>query len=212
MKIFSRKNRTPLGIFRFAFATLLLFELLNFLSVFKVKVQFTWLGLIITAGVVWLFLEIISRHYEAKKNTPLPWQLWLIALMAVCADASGDMLRFYARFPWWDQIVHFTVSGVQCFSLFVIANAFWIDEFKFSLLMKKGRFSLSLIIAVSSSLAFGALYEIEEYVEDLIFDTNRLGPGTDTANDLLMNFLGVALVSVLILLHYRATHKRKILE
>jgi hypothetical protein len=35
------------------------------------------------------------------------------------------------------------------------------------------------------------LYEIEEYSEDLIYGTQRSGLGTDTANDLMFNTLGV---------------------
>lgn len=213
MKIFAKKNNTiPISIINILFGCLIIFEILNFISLLHVRVQFTWLGLIITASATWIFLAIISKHYAQKKGVPLPWQIWLIAFAAVTSDAAGDMLHLYARFFWWDQFVHFSVSGIQCFTLFIISNAFWIDEFKFSLLMKKGRFALSLLIAVASSMAFGALYEIEEYVEDLLFKTNRLGPGTDTANDLLMNFLGIMLVASLIIIHYRITRRRKILD
>ena len=86
---------------------------------------------------------------------------------------------------------------------------FGLIKFKYSLLFKAGRLKLSLFLAAASTISLGALYEVEEYAEDLLFNTNRLGPGADTADDLLLNIFGVATTVIFITIYYLITHKRK---
>lgn len=45
---------------------------------------------------------------------------------------------------------------------------------------------------------FGALYEIEEYLEDFFTASMRLGDGPDTANDIMLNVIGAAVAVVII--------------
>ena len=70
---------------------------------------------------------------------------------------------------------------------------------------------LSLFLAATSTISLSALYEVEEYVEDIFFKTNRLGPGVDTASDLLFNILGVASIVIFITIYYLITHKRRVI-
>ncbi|MCK4553341.1 hypothetical protein KAU19_00025, partial [Candidatus Parcubacteria bacterium] len=58
--------------------------------------------------------------------------------------------------------------------------------------------------------SLSALYEIEEYLEDVIFHTNRLGPGADTANDLFCNLTGVLIAVGFVAVYYSITKKRNI--
>lgn len=63
-------------------------------------------------------------------------------------------------------------------------------------------------LALGASTIFAVLYEVEEYLEDYFFQTNRLGDGPDTANDLMLNLFGGALL-IVCLMGYRAwTRKR----
>jgi uncharacterized membrane protein YjdF len=78
--------------------------------------------------------------------------------------------------------------------------------------MKTGRLKLSLLLAAASTLSLSAIYEIEEYTEDLIFHTHRLGPGADTANDLLFNLLGITATVIFVIIYYLVTHKREICD
>ena len=207
-----KQARVLRNITRLLFAALILFELLNLLSLLKFSLDFTWLGLLITAAVSWAAIEIVAKKYQQKKQHPLHWSIWTIVLIGLTLDAFGDFFHWYSQFNWWDQIVHFSVSAVICFTLFIIITAFWIDNFKFSLLFKSSRMKLSLFLAATTTLSLGALYEIEEYLEDIFFHTNRLGPGVDTANDLFLNFLGMAAVIIGLTIYYLITHKRKVLD
>ena len=197
---------------RLLFVCLIIFELLNVLKILQLNLQFTWIGLLITASACWALLEYISYKYDMIKGHPLHWSVWYIAVIALSLDAAGDFFFLYANIEWWNELVHFSIPAILCFTLFTIISAFWIDKFKFVLLFKTGRLKLSLLLAAASSMSLGALYEVEEYMEDLLFHTNRLGPGTDTADDLMYNFFGIMFVMLIIIVYYKITHQRKIIE
>ncbi len=216
MKLFRQKEeKSSLAVINFArllFFGLIFFEILNFLKILQFSLEYNWIGLVITSSVAFLMLEITAYKYKKIKGHYLHWSIWLIVVAGLSLDAFGDFFHLYGVYTWWDQTVHYFVSGVAAFTLFIVISAFWIDKFKFSLLLKTGRLKLSLFLASTTAMSLSALYEVEEYVEDLLFDTNRLGPGTDSVNDLLLNFLGILTVVILIYIYYLITHKRKIFD
>lgn len=215
MKLFHRENNSNLLVINFAralFVGLFIFELLNFLKILRFNLEYTWLGLMITLIASFFTLEITAHKYKKIKDHYLHWSMWLIVVTGLWLDAAGDFFHLYGKFSWWDQFVHLSVSAVACFTLFIVISAFWIDKFKFSLLLKTGRLKLSLLLAATNVMSLSALYEIEEYAEDFIFQTNRLGPGADTANDLFFNFTGILAAVSFILIYYSLTRKREIFE
>lgn len=213
MKIWKRQEENgslTINFARLLFGGLIIFELLNYLKILQFSLEYTWLGLVITSTVSLILLEITAYKYKQKKGYNLHWSIWLIVVAGLALDAFGDFFHFYSRYSWWDQFVHWFVSSVACFTLFIVISAFWIDKFKFSLLFQTGRLKLSLLLAATSTMSLTALYEIEEYLEDIIFHTNRLGPGTDTVNDMFFNLVGVLMAVTFIVVYYLITHKRKI--
>ena len=210
-----KKEQEKLIIINFArllFLGLILFEILNFLKILEFNTQFTWLGLVITSIFILILLEITAYKYRQKKGHYLHYSIWIIVTTALSLDAAGDFFHLYGKITWWDQVVHYGVSAIMAFTLFAVINAFWIDKFKYSLLFKEGRLKLALFLAATSSISLGAIYEMEEYLEDVLFHTNRLGPGTDTANDLSMNVAGVLTMVIIISIHYTITRRRKIID
>lgn len=215
MGLFHRENNSNLIVTNFArafFVGLFIFELLNFLKILRFNLEYTWLGLLITSVASFFTLEIMAYKYKNIKGHRLHWSMWLIVVIGLWLDAAGDFFHFYGKYLWWDQFVHIFMSAVVSFALFVVINAFWIDKFKFSLLFGAGRFKLSLFLAATATLSLSALYEIEEYAEDILFKTNRLGPGADTANDLFCNLTGILATVFFILIYYSLTRKREIFE
>lgn len=197
---------------RLLFGGLIIFEILNFLKILQFNTQFTWLGLVLTSIFCLALLEISAYRYKKKRGHYLHWSVWLIITIALGLDAAGDFFHLYGKIVWWDQVVHYSVCAVINFLLFAVINAFWIDKFKFSLLFKSGRLKLALFLSTASTVSLGALYEVEEYLEDVFFKTNRLGPGADTANDLTMNILGALTTVAIVYAYYLITHKRKIID
>ncbi|MFA6306776.1 MAG: hypothetical protein WCV70_03990 [Patescibacteria group bacterium] len=218
LKIFNRQSEEKtntlavINFARFLFAGLIIFEILNFLKILQFNTQFTWLGLVITAIFCFALLEITASRYRQKKGHYLHWSVWIIVTIALGLDAAGDFFHLYGNIIWWDQAVHYSVSAIINFTLFAIINAFWIDKFEFCLLFKQGRLKLALFLSTTSTIGLGALYEVEEYLEDIFFHTNRLGPGADTANDLTMNILGALTTVVIVYIYCLITHKRKIIN
>jgi len=220
MKIFhsqgkTKRERETLIVINFArllFVGLIVFEILNFLKILQFNTQFTWLGLVITSVFILLLLEITAYKYRQKKGHYLHWSIWIIVTTALSLDAAGDFFHLYGNISWWDQVVHYLVSVIMAFTLFAVINAFWIDKFKYSLLLKEGRLKLALFLSATSTISLGALYEVEEYLEDVFFHTNRLGPGTDTANDITLNILGAITTVIIVYVYYLITHKRKIID
>jgi len=220
MKIFRSRGKTKreqetlivINFARLLFAGLIIFEILNFLKILQFNTQFTWLGLVITSVFILTLLEITAYKYRQKKGHYLHYSIWIIVTVALSLDAAGDFFHLYGNISWWDQAVHYFVSVIMAFTLFAVINAFWIDKFKYSLLLKEGRLKLALFLATASTISLGALYEVEEYLEDVFFHTNRLGPGTDTANDLTLNILGAITTVVIVFVYYQVTRKRKIID
>lgn len=215
MKFFHRRNKGDLTVINFArllFAGLFIFELLNYFKILQFSLEYTWLGLVITSAAAFIILEVSAYKYKKIKGRLLHWSVWLVTVAGLSLDAVGDFFHLYGKYSWWDQLVHSFVSGVVCFILFIVISAFWLDKFKFSLLFKTGRLNLALFMAATTTMTLSALYEIEEFSEDFLFHTNRLGPGADTANDLLCNLIGVLAAMFFILIYYSLTRKREIFE
>lgn len=178
---------------RLGLAGLIGFEGLNWVGVLGFTLDFSWLGLIVTAGAVIALLEgsaFLLRRATGRGLHPIAY---LAGAAALFVDALGDVLHLYGRFGWYDQFAHLVGGAVVGLVAF---NVFWQLEVA-------GRIRLGGWLRGISVVAIGALmgvlYEIEEYLEDLWkwHRQVRLGDGPDTANDLLLNILGALVVAVI---------------
>ncbi len=182
-------------IARFLFASLMIFELFNWLKIFNFSLDFSWLGLVITTGAIWLVLELAGD---------LPGYIWIIALVGVFLDAASDIFNLYSRFSYWDRLVHF-MGGVLAARV-LLYFALRLEE--------KGELKLGnkfLLPAVILGVCFlGFLYEYEEFLIDKLYFgyPKALGDGVDTVDDIFMNLVGAAAVSVYYYLNQTLRWKR----
>ena len=65
-------NNVITNIIRIGFAAWIIFELLNWIGVLNFTLDFTWLGLVVTAVFVWTALEIVSHTTVFTTHTPVP--------------------------------------------------------------------------------------------------------------------------------------------
>ena len=180
---------------------IILFEFLNLIGVFYFEIDFTWFGLLFTALVVWTILE--SVHFLIKKHLGkgLPAWVFLLATFSLALDAFGDIFGWYGMFLKYDTITHF-VGGATVAAIlgYVILRLEAAEK------IALGMGNIFFILTVMAfAMAFGSIYEIEEYLEDYFRGSNRLGDGPDTANDMLLNTFG-AFVSASII-----TYKRRVI-
>ncbi len=179
------------------FGGLFLFELLNAAGVLRFRVDFTWLGRVVSTLFVFFVVFGFDRVFHRIAKRPMHWVVWLSATLLILVDFIGDFFQLYSRWVWYDQGAHF-LSG----PLIVLALYFVIDDLAHSLGWHYPHW-LSYGMSLCLNVLFAVLYEIEEYTEDFFYGTNRLGDGPDTANDLLLNLVGGVLV-ILGIVAYRA--------
>ncbi|MBI2415521.1 MAG: hypothetical protein HYV33_02540 [Candidatus Kerfeldbacteria bacterium] len=164
---------------RLPLAVLASTEVLSALDIIPLQPVFTDVGLLLVCLAVWLAFELTSRYLTA-------WWMVLPGVIALYLDAGGDYWHWYATVPYYDAALHAFGSGaVACWLWGVLRTHGW--------------------LVLTSVISLGTVYEIEEYLEDVITGSHRLGDGPDTANDLLMNLLGVSLAIAVI-------HRRAIID
>lgn len=191
------KINIPLQITRILFAFLIIFELLNHWHILDFELDFTWLGLFITAVACWVILELTNSLFCKATHRHLPWFILLIGAGFVYADALADILHLYQNFDATDKILHFSAGLYIASTLNYIF--YYLEKAK---MFKMAPFGISLM-SICFTTMFAVFYELEEYFEDIIHQTNRLGSGPDTANDMMLAFLGACLVALIINIYFK---------
>jgi len=214
-------EKTALRTIRLLFAALLIFEFLNWIGALHFEVKFTWLGLIITGGGVYGFLEFLNYYLKKHHQAGIHWVAFLLGLIPVVFDAAGDMFYFY-NYWWYDISAHFLGSAAAAGIIFA-----------FFKILRRTNFvnwylGTRIFFAFTTAVALGVLFELEEFGEDLLtcyhrdlipFIADKLlpcgqrfGDAYDTGADLFYNVLG-GLAAVLIAfgwsLHRRSLEAKK---
>ncbi len=179
----------------------LVFEILNFAGILSFRVDYTWLGRVVSSAVLFSGLTIIDWIFRRFVKTRLPISIWIMCALLLWSDFVGDIFGFYTRFEWYDQLIHFSSGPILSVS-FLLAYQTIATRFAW----KQPR-SLAYITALGLGTICAVLYELEEYFEDYFYGTNRLGDGFDTANDLLLSLVG-SIVILVIVAAYQAFRRR----
>jgi hypothetical protein len=177
-------------LIRTIFFSLLSFDFLNSIKVFHLPLDFPWLVLFLVCLWVWLFWEKIY-----KKRFDFPMLMGGLFTFQLSADTLGNVLHLYKKIDWYDKFTHFS-GGATAGTLTILILSY---------LSKKNQWKIGLktliIFSVSLALLFGVFYEFWEYFAYSVLNYKLIIIGvTDTANDLLFDFLG-ATISILILSH-----------
>jgi hypothetical protein len=181
-----------LKVARFAFGAWILVEILSWIKVLPLTLEFTWFGLILTASFAWGAIEFISWRLRKAGAQSLWGGTLLFALVSQCADAFGDIFRLYGTFGWYDQVAHVVGGAAVALIFFNLLTSLHNQKIQQITIRFRG------FIAVIGSMAVGSLYEIEEYSEDVIRNAHRLGDAFDTANDMFCNTIGAVLLVIII--------------
>lgn len=186
-------NQTLKNGVRILFFLLLLYEWLSYFGILPIVLQFSWPGLLGTLIVVWAALEFLELFHKTGKMAPLQASTWLVAFIAVAIDAFGDLHHFYDRWVWYDRAAHFLGTAASTIVMIDIVGAIAYAERS-----TMTRF-VQTLLAYGFSVTLASLFEVEEYLEDAFTGSERLGNGFDTADDMLMNFLGATTIFTLLL-------------
>jgi hypothetical protein len=112
-----------------------------------------------------------------------------VAIFMFATIFLGETAGFYDRFHWWDLIWH-TLSGI----------AFGLIGYAILILTYQKR-NVKLVplftslFAMSFSIATSTLWEIIEFLVDIIFKANMQPSGEDTMTDLVVGTLGALIAA-----------------
>ena len=186
----------------------LAFEALNYAHVLGYHLDFTWFGRVFSTSFVLLTLIGLDWLFRRKLQTRLPPIIWVLCVLILGLDFCGDVFGFYGRWEHYDQVAHFfsgpslTICLVMAYRCIVLKRGWQLPT------------SAIYLLALGTDSLFAVAYELEEYLEDVFFDSHRLGDGPDTANDLMMNLLGALLTLMVLTLYtrYKRSKSRDVLN
>lgn len=147
------------------------------------------LGLIALSGIALGLLPVgIILFTKFELSLPLI-SFYIIFLFG--SQILGSIYQFYVAYFWWDLFMHF-ISGILLACLAV-------DLYK-KLLRKDTVSELStwfvFIFIFSFSIMGSVLWEIYEYVADVLFNMDLQHGNSDTMTDLITDSLGGLVVSI----------------
>lgn len=151
--------------------------------------RWTVLFVSVLAFVLTLVPSVFERWY--KIDIPVEFEV-LIVVFVYAALFLGEVGNFYARFWWWDILLH----GISALAFGMIGFVILF------ILYKKGKVRANpiwiAIFAFSFAVAIGAIWEIFEFGMDQLFGFNMQKSGLiDTMWDLIMDSLGAFLASLM---------------
>ena len=109
---------------------------------------------------------------------------WFLAIALGAANAAGYALDLYARFWWFDRILH---------ACTILAATLWLALFVCRRVLRGGRGgdgALLVLVIASVGLAIGALWEVAEWGFDRIAPGDVIKGKHDTIIDIVMDTLG----------------------
>lgn len=131
----------------------------------------------------------------------------LFILFSVSHALLGEIGYFYARFSWWDSLLHFISGGLIAIIGFSLINLLNQNE---NLNIVLSPF-FSAVFVICFSLAMGALWELTEFTFDFLAAGNSqrhtniitgnayIGQSAlyDTMKDLALDLLGAIIIGVI---------------
>ena len=108
---------------------------------------------------------------------------WVLLIALGVANAAGYALDLYARFWWFDRILH---------ACTIFAVTLWLALFVCNRALRggRGRGALVVLMLASVGLAIGALWEVAEWGFDRIAPGDVIKGKHDTIIDIVMDTLG----------------------
>ena len=142
----------------------------------------------VAAIVVSFVPSIVERNYRIT----LPFELDLLITLAIFLHIFlGEFFMFYERVSAWDVILHlFSTSVISLLAFMIVYTLHY---------TRKLRLSIPLVgfFTVTFAMFVGALWEILEFIVDIVFDTTAQKGLTDTMWDLIYDLIAGVIVAII---------------
>lgn len=114
---------------------------------------------------------------------------WALLTVAVLISAASSVFDLYETFWWFDEALH-------CYFTFAITLVLALYSYG-ALLTGRRRHEILLILTLAGlGIALGVLWEMVEWVYDLLTPSNSILGKTDTMIDLTMDMIGGVLSGI----------------
>lgn len=151
-----------------------------------------WLTGVLAAGI--LLLTFVPALIRRRYDVYLPLEFDLVTILFIFGSLYlGEIRLYYARFWWWDLVLHTSAGFLMGLVGFLLVY----------LLNREQRWELSLspafvgIFAFTFAMTIGVVWELFEYTMDRFAGTNMQKSGLpDTMGDLFVNTVGALLVAL----------------
>lgn len=186
-------------------------ELVMGVSLVLLAVRGDWAQAAFVGGIMAVCLvPTLSRRLSVE----IPTEVELVAVLFVFATLFlGEVHHWYERYWWWDAGLHTTsglLLGMLGFMIVYVLNA----DRAVDLHMRPAFVAL---FAFFFAVALGAIWEVFEFAMDAWFGTN-MQPATltdpsgltDTMQDLIVDTVGAAVVSLWGWRYLRRPHEQRI--
>lgn len=139
-------------------------------------------------------LTFIPSFLERSIHVSLPASFQIVLLIFIFgAQFLGEIFNYYERFWWWDLVLHGwsgVLLGTIGFLLVYILN----EASGVKIVMSP---FFVAFFALCFAVTAGVVWEVFEYLMDLIFETNMQKSGLhDTMGDLIIDTTGALIVAI----------------
>jgi hypothetical protein len=150
----------------------------------------SWLSLFITilALILTFGPEIFEKRF--KLDLPEEFEIWIIIFIYLTLYL-GEVKDFYLLFWWWDILLH----GFSAISIGLVGFVIMLSLQQGHLI--KAKPFLICLFAFAFAVAAGAIWEIFEFLMDLIFNiTMQNNSLEDTMLDIIVDTIGALIGSI----------------
>ena len=158
-------------------------------------------------GTISLFLTLLPMIVERKINMTIPWGLTLLIVLSLCFHLAGEFFGLYLMlYPLYDKVAHLISGSTMAllgFTLVLLMDRY--TSMNFNRLM-------IVFMIVMMTMAFGAFWEIVEFLVDIFLGGDMQHGNTDTMLDLIFVFFGAIIIAVIGNFYLRKFPKRMVQE
>ena len=130
-----------------------------------------------------------DRRMDVQATTRGRVIAWVLLTILGLVNVAGYVLDLYARFWWFDRILH---------ACTILAVTLWLALFMCNRVLRggRGRDVLVVLMIASVGLAIGALWEVAEWAFDRIAPGDVIKGKHDTIIDTVMDTAGAVLAGL----------------
>ena len=147
---------------------------------------------LMASSIIILLFSALPAIFERKYQIILPVEVeFALTTFIFLHFILGEAADYYNRFWWFDLALH-SSSGILIGMVGFVIIYFFLYTSRIS-----ANPLMVAVFSVSFSLAAGAIWEVFEFMMDLVFGFNMQKSGlVDTMSDLIVNFLGACVVGI----------------